>query len=1280
MAIENVANNAAQNAFVPKIGISAKKAMDVTLQRKDSFTMNEFGDVGVVDLGSLKKMGKLEKEDVSAILTGAAVKVRTPNAEPSRKPQTVKLGKFEAFCAKVADWLNLPTTGRANRMQNAMEYSFGCAVANIVNLSHLSLSGLDSAPAKNVSSEIERHLTEFFKKADSFVKAFRLDKVGRNAAEDCENQIVSRFVHSLENAGDAESLEKILSVALNWAKQNPPNRIDRIIGKLSELISARNDVKAAVPKAEKPVGKLTLVANALKDMFRTTSSKVREIEKICSGVGEEMDMFRQAFETISSRLKNDLETGKDISVDAFTDVVKEMYDKISEAIAKGCKLIEDRLAKEEAKRKEDVLAELDKGYGDIKNIDVEKTNKYVLDMLTDTAMTGDMAKSQAENRDIIWGYHPKGKQEDGAETKLAGAHTVNTVNKAIEAFAKARSELETIRFTVGRYEICELLIKKEEVPPEGVDTGDWQEACRSVSDFISSGFNLRQTESKHIDLICRHKEHFIAGLPPKAQARLERLFEHSAFVKGFSHQCELKGLVTDSASFENCQAATSVFCEKLLENIDEFGNTYAPEGENNLTDRAIKEKLTEIVKDGISGFRSKIQTAMPQTIEKRHEGVFFTNDAEEVCWISNADMKELVSKLGKAIGRADAIIAYESALAFASNHTVEKRTELLEKTQAYLKPLVEAYRGARGILAANALARIRQGLGYIRNIVPSAYTEASWNAKCDEAERAVLNIRDGNNVRETVAAFESIQADIEKDLQYGDGPKAKLADAFAQDLELLTDYGEQESSAGALSLGNVHLRRTVRSMDNLARAHKRAWDMENLVTNSLQSVSKFLKRLATDKYMNEFKSEWLDVKTDRFSIAADKLRTDFSNYTKCVMEYVRTLREEGATSEGRQKAANAVRESLGACCSSFAPIMGLLADIEVFVRERYDAYDNQAPGYEDRSAVCFDLDFAKLYAGMRTAIHNAFAALSEISRGAVYGLENYAAEDGLSIIDVRLEKSLSQYDYNAVVADVEIDMRNERAEIDFKGQEAFTKRAGENSEKTKTLYETRETYRREHEIDSSHLTAAMKIRRSLSDELFRSMEKLFLMLSAAKQNGTLPASVIGRIQELVAGRVTISSLEDLKAHLGGTMEDIAAVEKHEDLVGQLCSLSSKWNTFGVKKFGDGVNEASVVRFDEYLKTAKIKDYSVSAIDILQGAVSRVVIKDNSGNQAYYTVKYNPGKQGKGGEIEFTPEPNSLKRFFGKGFAAFTVKESYSVRSGENLEFPLKLTEREQIDA
>ena len=1279
MAIENIANNAAQNAFVPKIGISAKKAMDVTSQRKDSFTMNEFGDVGVVDLGSLKKMGKLEKEDVSAILTGVAVKVRTPNAAPSRKPQTVKLGKLEAFFAKIADWLNLPTTRRANRMQNAMEYSFGCAVANIVNLSHLSLSGIDSEPAKNVCAEIEKYLTEFFKKTDSFVKAFRLDKAGRNATEDCEDQIVSRFVHSLENAGDTESLEKILSVATNWSKQNPPNRIDRIMGRLADLISVHKDVNVA-PRAEKPTGKLTLVANALKEMFRTTSSKVREIEKICSGVGEEMEVFRQAFDSIAIRLRSDLESGKNISVDAFTDVVKEMDDKISEAIAKGSKLIEDRLAKEESKRKKDVLDELNKGYGDIKNIDVEKTNKYVLDMLTDTAMTGDMAKSQAENRDMLWGYHPKEKQEDAAETKLSGTHTVNTVNKAIEAFAKARKELEAIRYLVGRCEVCELLIQKEETPPEGVDTGDWQEACRSVSDFINSGFNLRQTESKHIDLICRHKEHFIAGLPPKAQTRLERLFEHSAFVKGFSNQSEIKGLVTDSASFENCQAATSVFCEQLLENIDELDKAYAPSEKNNLTDRAIKEKLSEIVKDGISGFRSKIQAGVPQTIEKRHEGVFFTNDAEEVCWISNADMKELVSRLGKAIGRADAIIAYESALAFASNHCAEKRTELLEKTQAYLKPLVEAYRRARGILAANALARIRQGLGYIRNIVPSTYTEASWNAKCDEAECAVMNIRDGNNVRETVAAFESIQTEIEKDMQYGDGLKAKLADAFAQDLELLTDYGEQEVGADALSLGNVHLRRTVRSMDNLARAHKRAWDMENLVANSLQSVPEFLKRLATDKYMNEFKSEWLDVKTNRFSIAADKLRTDFSNYTKCVMEYVRTLREEGASSEGREKAADAVRESLGACCSSFAPIMGLLADIEVFVRERYDAYDNQKIGYEDRSAICFDLDFAKLYAGMRTAIHNAFAALSEISRGAVYGIENYAAEDGLSIIDVRLEKSLSQYDYNTVVADVEIDTRTEREAIDFKGHESFTKRAGENSEKNKKLYETRKTYRTEHEIDSSHLTAAMKIRRSLSDELFRSMEKLFLMLSAAKQNGTLPASVIGRIQELVAARVTISSLDELKAYLGGTAEDIAAVEKHVDLVSQLSSLSSKWDTFGVKKFGNGMNEASVVRLDEYFKTAKINDYHVAAIDILQGSASRVVIKDNSGNQAYYTMKYNPGKPGKGGEIEFTPEPNSLKRFFGKGFAAFAVKESYSGRSGEELEFPLNLAEREQLDA
>ena len=123
MAVQNITSNAVQTAFVPKIGISARKAMDVAMQRKNSFTMNEFGNVGVVDLASLMKIGKgkVTHEDVASILQAKDVKVRTPNAEPARKPQTpLKLKGFKAFLAKVADWLNIPTTGRANRMQTVL--------------------------------------------------------------------------------------------------------------------------------------------------------------------------------------------------------------------------------------------------------------------------------------------------------------------------------------------------------------------------------------------------------------------------------------------------------------------------------------------------------------------------------------------------------------------------------------------------------------------------------------------------------------------------------------------------------------------------------------------------------------------------------------------------------------------------------------------------------------------------------------------------------------------------------------------------------------------------------------------------------------------------------------------------------------------------------------------------------------------------------------------------------------------------------------------------------
>ena len=1293
MTVQNITSNAVQAAFVPKIGISARKAMDVAMQRKDSFTMNEFGNVGVVDLASLMKVGKgkVTHEDVASILQAKDVKVRTPNAEPARKPQTpLKLKGFKAFLAKVADWLNIPTTGRANRMQNAMEYSFGCAVANMVNLSHLTLSGSGSVPAKAITAEIEKHLSEFFDQTDSFVRGFRLDKASRNAAEVCENQIVSRLFHSLESAHDVESLERILSVAKNWEKQDPPSRVDRIMEKLANMISAHNPadrMENATSGLNKLLGN---VAKTLKDMFKTTSSKLKEIEAKSVEAILEMDEFRKAFEFISGKLFDEASFSENLSVDAFTDVANEMDSKMSEAIEKGRKMIEAKLAKESAKRKEDVSSELEKGYGDITKVDIKETNKYVRKLLTNSTLTLDRAKSRDQVNDILRGC-PKtekkqniadAKKEIKAETKLASARAVNAVNKAIEAFAKARKELKVIRSRVECYEICKLLVEKEKNPPAGVNAEDWAAACRSVSDFISSGFGMEQTDTKHIDLVCNYKGHFLAGLPEETQARLEKLFVHSAFKKGFAGQFELSGISTDSSSFECCRAATSMLCEQLQVNIKELESAYATDEKSTLTDRAIKEKLAEIVKDGIADFGSKIKTGVEQTDENRRTGCFFDfeNDWNSgFCWIANDDMEEFVWRLREAIRRADGIIAHESAGTLARNSM--ERVGLQEKVLQYLQPLVAVFNDARGILAVNALTRLRQNIADIRNSVASDESETSLKDMCDKAEREIQDI-DGNNVFGTVEVLEALHEELVKSIQNGGGAgdsgQQRIEDLrrieaqFAQDLDLLSGYGEYGTGTGIQSIANVHFNKTVRAMSTLAQAYKRAWDLEDLISNSLQSIPDFVNRLSTGRYVNEFKSEWLNPKTGAFSISADKLRTDFSGYTKSVMEYVRTLREGGTALE-REKAVEAVRDSLGACCSSFAPLMGLLTDIEVFVRERYDEYD--AKGFVERTIVCTDPEFAELYVGMRSAIHNAFAALSEISGGAVRGLEDFTAEDNLLIIARSKVNALGP---TATKVDMQLDMVDERNQICIKGSEAFVKRAGENTKKTETLYQTREIYRTEHYEDSTSLSSDMVERGSLSDELFRSMERVFLTLSVAKQNGTLKESVVAQIQNLVVQRVNIRSFNDLKEHLFCTSAELAEVEKHVHLLGELSSYSSKLELFEVRTFGGGAQEKSVIGLNEYFKTANVKDYSVAAINFQEGAVSRVVVKDNYGNEAYCTVKYNPGKQGKGGEIEFTPEPGSLEKkiFGGGGFKAFTVKESYSSRGGENLEFPLKLAERE----
>ena len=154
-------------SWVDKIRANrAQKAIDA---RQASFQMNEFGDVGIVDYGTLKKVGNLDYKDVSNVLQGREVKVRTPEIRQcDPKPHQIKLSGWGAFCASVANFFKARTTGRANRLQNEMELQFGRVAGCMVNMAIYHAEGdhhlANEVKARTANDFLSRHsLTQPFR-------------------------------------------------------------------------------------------------------------------------------------------------------------------------------------------------------------------------------------------------------------------------------------------------------------------------------------------------------------------------------------------------------------------------------------------------------------------------------------------------------------------------------------------------------------------------------------------------------------------------------------------------------------------------------------------------------------------------------------------------------------------------------------------------------------------------------------------------------------------------------------------------------------------------------------------------------------------------------------------------------------------------------------------------------------------------------------------------------------------------------------------------------------
>ena len=1412
----------------------ASKATAVVEARQTGFTINEFGDEGTVCFKDLERTYQSNKtpegqkkniENTVNLLKSKQVAVMTPNAErATKKALKPKLGIGEKICAVVAWIFNCPTKKRAHRMQNEMEYNFGRAAANMINLSYLKASNPENSGIRKAQEGIKDNLTKFFDWTDRFVGRFNLDKTEANATEKCENQVISRLVNSLVNSlkdekgkisGDLSQLERLLDAAKNWRKPTSADeadgkindRIDRIMNAIKTEVGARLEAIKAAERAEPPPpptglrGVVENVKNAVtsavekwrNSLKSTLINKTDELKKFCESIGGEMDVIKQAFERISDDLQSELnkrETDfnhKDLNEQAITDALASMDKHIGEAIKKGREIIDARLKKELVDHTNELQAKLFLGQDGYANVDVKKVNEQLTAMFRHTnATVEDVQRNILENpsRSLHY-YADRFKEADKARaaallqnTDLLSSKAITAVNKAIEQFSAARTALQKeIRPTLAKIELANQLEKKELQPPENVDLKDWQDACRALGKFIQRDDfndleNLQDMPSSAVNLIKDHKEHFLEGLGGDAKNRLDRVLGYENLKMGFD-LVELDYL--GYGSKENVDSGfymTSLFYDELLKNVNSLDEKVnSKDANDSAVDRSIKDSIfksmTEELDDTFLAADSALRrTDVKDTEENRANGFFFDNDGGTKGWVSNEEAERVVTHLTKLIGKVDLYVAQKSAqylekkIADAgskekaagalyqetksdgasgiwSDEYSMERLRLIESAQEYLRPLVSAYRSARGIVAVNALERIRKDIQSIRSANPS---DVETIKLCNAAESAIDKaysesvITDGSvptdssaprtvlpcclGVGESVTALRALYDKIAKDGSSADGTSPAVdLDRFADNIDRLSFYGEHGDSVLSSNVGSVHLERTIKMMDNLTISHKRSRDIVDLVSNSLQSVTALMERIKKPSESNEYDSKWF--KPRDLSVHQDSLRKNFSEYTKNMDEYVRTLMEDQLRPDPakRQTAADNVHKSLAACYSSLVPIVSFLADYEVFVREKYVEHDARKkeletkvaagaakayPGNEAMQAayveqerknvaqslakefpVCYQSRPAELFTEARTAIHNVFGAIGEISRFLSRSLGEAAAEDKLKITSAGAK--LLHIDWGVVNEEITKRDISEREKLnDPVLNEAFNPQVETHGISLLARHqEARRIYRNEFNIDSrSRETNFKSWGFVFTDKIFREMNTMCLLLSNEKMKiarqpepeNKLKAffkskpgdatAVIKEIANLIAMRKYIESDQDLDEYLSNKVKSNAIsaddYKKFKELfagndnmiVNQLVSLCSASKVFETHNaFGFVKNEQYAAFLNLYLGRAKVEAYTIASVEMVENAISRVAVKNRDGEQAYYTLNFDE----KNKKIIFTPERS------GK-FRHFSVDESVEYKS------------------
>ena len=221
--------------------VRANRAQNSVEARQNAFTINEFGDVGIVDYNTLDKVdNNIKKEDIANLLKGNAIQVRTPNI-PQRGPNPHDPRKvwkiYEPFTSFIANLFNARTTGRANRLQHELELQLGRVAGNLVNMATHHAGGDHHLVGKEAQKAVDAMAT-FVRQVEDFAKLYSLDATNPTAVKDLIQKFATRLANSIKE--DATAVHQIYTMAKQWQINAVPTQCDEVVLALPSFIYSRH--------------------------------------------------------------------------------------------------------------------------------------------------------------------------------------------------------------------------------------------------------------------------------------------------------------------------------------------------------------------------------------------------------------------------------------------------------------------------------------------------------------------------------------------------------------------------------------------------------------------------------------------------------------------------------------------------------------------------------------------------------------------------------------------------------------------------------------------------------------------------------------------------------------------------------------------------------------------------------------------------------------------------------------------------------------------------------